>query len=691
MIPSSYQPIGSDSPVENDENLDAGREDNAQGQSKWRKAIQRLRQADKSFFVSKAFYFFFYTALGSLFPFFSLFYKQLWLTPGQIGLLLALRPAVKLVCLPLWKMVTDRFSKPKVVYFISILGWTIGYFGQSFVYPSNLPCYGYSAGGSLNQTNAFPTPSPNLSQLSSSAKSDNNITTRGMILDSHISSKTLQKWDPRSYQSFSKNKNQKGYLLDNAQSSKIMGNIANAPFSQLSGHDDNRKDISASLKSSRVSQPSETDSSSLGKEKNEKIYGKDMSYKDETNSKVDPQKNKNKIKRSLVADPATKDGIIQKAKDNAIIPYIKLGEMDSSPKPSNDFRVKFNTWIFRCLILVVILTEIITTPTPMLADIAIVQSLVETDSEYGKQRLFGSLGLSLAAILVAVWVSLSNNCLYTDTIDYLPCFYLFEIAIGATVLVSLCVKFDRPLGEASNGYEFLEAMKLFKTFKNGVFLVTLFAFGFFHSLHYSFLFWYLQDLGGTPVLFSIILLIYCLAEVVMYFLSGYVVEAIGQQGMICLAFACYTARYLMYTYLKDPWLVIPMEMVQGITYGGVWSIASVYVNEPPEAKPMIQSILHGSYWGIGMALGAAISGVIIDAVGAPILFLIAAGICFLLCMFHLGVDIYNRMKALEEEQEQRRAAKRGEVISKQPKKKEKESDFIGAAAAPLVPCLLYAK
>ena len=67
----------------------------------------------------------------------------------------------------------------------------------------------------------------------------------------------------------------------------------------------------------------------------------------------------------------------------------------------------------------------------------------------------------------------------------------------------------------------------------------------------------------------------------MYFISGYVGEAIGQQGIICLAFACYTARYLMYSYLKDPWLVIPMEMVQGITYGGVWSIATVYVNAPP--------------------------------------------------------------------------------------------------------------
>jgi len=106
---------------------------------------------------------------------------------------------------------------------------------------------------------------------------------------------------------------------------------------------------------------------------------------------------------------------------------------------------------------------------------------------------------------------------------------------------------------------------------------------------------------------------------------------------------------------------------------------------------MVQSILHGSYWGLGMALGSGISGVIIDAVGARTLFLIAAGICFLLCMFHLGIDIYNKMKALEEEQEQRRAARRGEVITRQPKKKDKESDFIGAAAAPLVPCLLYAR
>ena len=105
---------------------------------------------------------------------------------------------------------------------------------------------------------------------------------------------------------------------------------------------------------------------------------------------------------------------------------------------------------------------------------------------------------------------------------------------------------------------------------------------------------------------------------------------------------------------------------------------------------MVQSILHGCYWGLGMAMGSGISGVIIDYAGTRTMFLIAAGVCFLLCMFHLGIDIYNKMRALEEEQDQRLAAQRGDAKASKPKDS-KDSNFIGAAAAPLVPCLLYGR
>ena len=568
MIPTSYQPIGSDSPSENDDNHDEELEDSRQ--STWRRAIQRVRHIDKSFVVSKAFYFFFYTALGSLFPFFSLYYKQLWLTPGQIGLLLALRPAVKLVCLPLWKMVTDRFSRPKVVYFISIFGWIIGYYGQSFVFPTKLPCYGSATEISAIQDIAFSTPASNINRLNSTAKSSN-ITTRELTLNKHLST-FVQKWDPESYQKLSKMKKTDGNLLESVVKSEDASSKAKRlTWSQLNGHYANIDTDAKSRKRSSVQRSESTFN----------LFPREDASVDDFRQVINDPQNDNRGKKLVFKSDSAQENIVTKHKNNELRPYETVNDMQRSPRPSEDFRVKYNTWVFRTLILIVILTEIITTPTPMLADNAIVRSLVETDSVYGKQRLFGSLGLSLAAILVAVWVSLETDCVHTDTINYVPCFHLFEIAIGATVLVSLCVEFNRPLEENPNEFDFKDAMKLFKNFKNGVFIVTLFLFGCFHSLQNSFLFWYLQDLGGTPTLFSVILLIYCLAEVVMYFISGYVGEAIGQQGIICLAFACYTARYLMYSYLKDPWLVIPMEMVQGITYGGVWSIATVYVNAPP--------------------------------------------------------------------------------------------------------------
>lgn len=107
-----------------------------------------------------------------------------------------------------------------------------------------------------------------------------------------------------------------------------------------------------------------------------------------------------------------------------------------------------------------------------------------------------------------------------------------------------------------------------------------------------------------------------------------------------------------------------------------------------EAWSLIQSILHFVYWGVGMALGAVVSGGVITMAGAPPLFLVMAGICFVACLFHLIIDIYNKIQSLEEEDERRRAEARGELVKQKKKPRER---YIGAAAAPMVPCLLYAK
>lgn len=539
MLPSSYQRIEDDSNIP-----DTNGHSSNDNEPKWRSLLRsvsgRIRRVDRSFIVSKLFYLFFYTALGALFPFFALFYKQLWLSAWQIGLLLALRPSVKLVCLPLWKMITDQYSRPRAIYFISIFGWLIGYYGQSFVYQSDVPCYKWTSW--TNDVAAVQPPNVSLDTNIAPLITPKHALKSRNIKRSSLDSSDFRPWDPLQYRGNTKRKNKAVAKVKDV--SKFEGE--KAPFFHLNTHVapkdtktlQKRKSSAAEKFGFVTSALSESSKNLEQKKLNEEGQG-------ETNNFILDENSLDDISIGMDSHHRNR---------RSIEAFDEINKQ--SPHPSRDFRVRYNYWIFRTLVVIVILTEIVTTPTPMLADIAIVQALIDTDSEYGNQRLFGSLGLTIAAALVAVWVSQITNCSFTDTINYLPCFYIFEIAIGITVLVSLFFKFETRREET---YDLSDALKLFKNFKNGMFLFTLFVFGFAHGVQMSFLFWFLQDIGGGPVLFALIILVHCLAEVVTYFVSTFLVDKIGQLGMVCLALACYTARYSMqFSYTCALINVIPM-------------------------------------------------------------------------------------------------------------------------------------
>lgn len=543
MIESSYQPINGENPLETNQPLH-------------RRILQKIRNIDKSFIVSKLFYFFFYTALGALFPFFSLYYKQLWLSPSQIGILLALRPTVKLICLPLWKMVTDKYSKPKAVYFISIFGWLIGYYGQTLVAPDDITCYyrniTTASVQSLKNNSHLAALNASLLKMASSDWSKNQF---------DMSTYPEHKLN---FKTFHDNKVIMRALYSNPRNSIL----------KLSKTNDYK--VNHAIISQNVKLKSPMGKQMLHDNKVMRKIGHEREFDNKDNEKqIDPKE------VNFIASDESK-GISFQSK---WMPFITQGE--NSPKPDKDFRIRYNYWIIRTLAVIIILTEIITTPTPMLADSAVIHSLADTDNDYGKQRLFGCLGLALSAALVAVWVSNISHCLYTDTINYIPCFNIFLAAIGATVIVSLFFKFETPeRSRDEDNYELLEAVKIFKSPRYGFFLFTMFTLGFAHSVQITFLFWFLQDIGGTPVLFAFMILVYCISEVVMYFVLGYIIDAIGTQRTLAIAIACYTVRFLMYGSLKHPWLVIPMELVQGMTYGGVWTVAGMYI-KAPEGKAQL--------------------------------------------------------------------------------------------------------
>ena len=83
--------------------------------------------------VYKGFYFFFFSAVGSLLPYITVFYKQLGLSAHQTGVLIGVRPVIQLLVQPLWGSIADTYKRSKVIFIMSLVGWLTSYYSISLV------------------------------------------------------------------------------------------------------------------------------------------------------------------------------------------------------------------------------------------------------------------------------------------------------------------------------------------------------------------------------------------------------------------------------------------------------------------------------------------------------------------------------------------------------------------------------
>lgn len=483
-----------------------------------------LNTVDKDLVVPKLSFFFFFMATGAFLPYLGVFYKQLWLTARQSGILLGVRPFVKMLCSPLWGMVTDVCNKPKLILLVSILGTTVAHFSQSIVSPFHLPCY-----PDVNRTN--------FSQIRSNLFAQYSTDRSSRQSGFPATSTRLQE------NSLVKGADQTNYSSAENAGTTVRGSMAPEKF--LRNNDFNKQ-------------------KEVGKEVHPFDYG---TAQEESMEDTGPRHDD---KPREITDANSK--ILTKNKKR------------KNPNMKNDFRVKDNQSIFATLLVIVFLGEFIAAPAPMLTDSGTLGILSGREHQYGRQRLFGSVGWGIGSLLSGAVVTAFNSCPYEDSINYVACFYVFAGAMILDFFVGLFFNFvpapsKQDVSNMEN--EFLRGLKIFYNLKNGAFICTLLFLGFSHSLQLSFLFWFLQDIGGTPILFTLIVAVNCLSEVVMFFLATYFVQKIGHDAVLYTGLACYGLRFLLYSYLNEPWWVLPLEALQGFTYGGVWTASVAYVGPQP--------------------------------------------------------------------------------------------------------------
>ncbi|XP_022788522.1 major facilitator superfamily domain-containing protein 6-B-like [Stylophora pistillata] len=316
----------------------------------------------------------------------------------------------------------------------------------------------------------------------------------------------------------------------------------------------------------------------------------------------------------------------------------------SAQKPPQDFTSALATGVeyvecdskeFLFLLLVTIIGTAIAAPAQAFADTVTLQSLNGETHKYGRVRLWGSLGWGIGGFSVGAAVSANyhtNQCGET-VIDYMPCFYVYAAAMSVAFVCATQFQFDQPFVKEEQEVNVVDGSKTqkilqgLKVFRNPQFCFVMFiaffcgsATGFIET----FLFWYLHELGGGQLLFSVINGLNCAAEVCVFFVTDKLLSFLGHINVIYVALFCYSLRFTYFFFMKSPWAVLPAELLQGITTAAFWSSCVSYVGLHPGASNTVQGILSGVYMGLGFASGGFMGGFLVQFAEMKTLFLLYA-------------------------------------------------------------------
>ena len=161
------------------------------------------------------------------------------------------------------------------------------------------------------------------------------------------------------------------------------------------------------------------------------------------------------------------------------------------------------------------------------------------------------------------------------------------------------------------------------------FLAVLLVLGMAESLMYNFMMWYLQDIGASIIVMGVIVTATAFSEIPMLCISKHLIRCFGHHWVIFVSLFCYGGRFLYFSYFKNPWLIIPIELLRGLSYTTVQSACGSYAASVSlhGTEKTLKLIFATVYYGLGMGIGGIAVALLYQIYGPTVVFRCAAGVC----------------------------------------------------------------
>ncbi|XP_060874149.1 major facilitator superfamily domain-containing protein 6-like [Metopolophium dirhodum] len=285
----------------------------------------------------------------------------------------------------------------------------------------------------------------------------------------------------------------------------------------------------------------------------------------------------------------------------------------------------------------------------VLEDTICMDLLGEDKNNYGKQRLWGSIGWSLFAIISGASVDWYSAGL--EYKNYAPGYVIAMLCF----LLDIYVVFNlKVVQENDTKIVASDVKKVFTEGKVLAFLLWVVFIGFFMSFIWYFVFWYLEDLSNEfhpetkswmKTLQGTSLLIQCFGgEVPSFLFSSYILKRVDHMTILSIVFFTFTCIFSSYTIIENPLWALPVELLNGITFAMSYSAAISYAAliTPVGAEGTLQGVVGTAYIGIGAPIGSIVGGYMFKHIGSIATFKLLSMVAFVTCAIQIIVNFILR-------------------------------------------------
>ncbi|XP_075586108.1 maltose permease [Dermatophagoides farinae] len=323
-------------------------------------------------------------------------------------------------------------------------------------------------------------------------------------------------------------------------------------------------------------------------------------------------------------------------------------------------------WWFFCLLTLIANTAM--GAAISLTDCLVINEVVQLQrnngdnhTSYGNYRIWGTIGFGIFGILSGI----IND--HPGDLPYLVPGLIMFVIIESLDLITIWKFYHRRIvepnlnaesGKTSSFPNELEFQTEEKSSKSGIIMsvieifcqigqlfrhyptliqlsLVVFFFGILTAFHWSFFFWYLEDLRGKDALLMglCIFVESFLGEIPIFYIAHHIINRFGPIWSLCLALAAFALRYLAYGYWLEQnnglyWDILLVEILQGLTFSLFYSVmthvANYYADKcekdqkqqhrqsinDKKIKPSatMQALMSACYEGIGLGIGSLIGG-----------------------------------------------------------------------------------